>query len=88
MYGQYKSRGNRRVHEAYSSIVYIFDDEADITELPHHVHRHHLLLLNGVHGTRQTKSGRREIGNKQFLGTTTSLARHVWVLPLSLWKEV
>ena len=47
VYGHYQLQGNRRVHEAYSSILYIFDDEAELAELPPHVHRPHLLLLIG-----------------------------------------
>ena len=61
VYGQYQLQGNRRVHEAYSSTLNIFDDEAEMTELPH-VQRAPLLLLNGqMHEWHETnKMWRRE----------------------------
>ena len=40
----YQSRGNRCVHEACISTVYIFDHDAEMTELPH-VQRAHLGLV-------------------------------------------
>jgi hypothetical protein len=47
--GQYQSRGNRYIHKAYNSIVYIFEDnETEMTELPHIQRAHfNLLPLNG-----------------------------------------
>lgn len=75
VYGQYQSRGNSHVHEAYSSTVYIFDDETEMTELPH-VHRPHMLLLNGQN--QKWKKG------SSFFG----LRNHLQDMSLSLWQEV